>query len=174
MEDDSEDESELLAALAAFGANDVDGSSGSDDEHDGIASVDTSAVARVLASRKCSDSCSFGALADALQTAAAAESAATWDEVLPDELQVMNVTGFALCLRAAHACSQGIRAARIAALEASLSDCKLLASSVSASFEASSYTPPPLPVDSAVSASQVLRLQVSRYVRCICSSPLMM
>jgi hypothetical protein len=92
MGDDSDDESELLAALSAFSVNNALSSSGSDDDDDGMASVDTSAVARLLAGRQSSDTCDFGALADALQTAAAVDSSTVLEELLPDELQVTSTS----------------------------------------------------------------------------------
>ena len=86
MGDDSDEEAELRAALAAFGDN--GGSSNSDSDDDGISKVDTSAVVRILAARQISDGSDFGALADALQTAAVAAGADAEDDTLSNALQV--------------------------------------------------------------------------------------
>ena len=102
MGDDSDEEAELRAALAAFGAN--GGGSNSDSDDDGISEVDTSAVARILAARQSSD---FGALADALQTAAVAAGPDAEDAALSDELQVTNARVCAHCsLRRSLVCEE--------------------------------------------------------------------
>jgi hypothetical protein len=96
MGDDSDEEAELRAALAAFGDNGGSSNSDSDDD-DGISKVDTSAVARILAARQSSDASDFGALADALQTAAVATDADAEDDTLANELQVTAARACAHC-----------------------------------------------------------------------------
>jgi hypothetical protein len=86
MAGDSDDESDLLAALGAYSAAGAGSSSDSDD--DGICNVDTSAVAQILAGRHSSDASNFGALADALQSVAAAGSSVALDELQTDDIQV--------------------------------------------------------------------------------------
>jgi hypothetical protein len=84
MADDSDDEADLLAALGAYSAT----GAGSDSDDDGICNVDTSAVAQILAGRQSSDASNFGALADALQSVAAAGSSVALDELQTDDIQV--------------------------------------------------------------------------------------
>ncbi len=86
MSDDSNDEADLLAALNSYNPADAGGSSDSDD--DGIALIDTSAVALILAARHSSDAANFGALADALQSVAAELSSVAITELEPTEVQV--------------------------------------------------------------------------------------
>ncbi len=85
MENDSNDEADLLAAIDAFCVTDE--GSGSDSDDDGVASVDTSAVALILAGRRSCDAAGFGALAEAL-SAAATSSCAAASEVVCSEIQV--------------------------------------------------------------------------------------
>ena len=86
MAHDSDDDSELLAALNAFDVTAAGSSSDSDDDRAG--DVDTSAVCRILAGRHSADASDFGALADALQSVASSGIAPAYQDDVVDQLQV--------------------------------------------------------------------------------------
>ena len=168
MNDDNDDEAELLAALSAFSVTGEGSVSDSDD--DGVSAVDTSAVAQLLAGRRSSDVGDFGALAEALQSIAVGENADAWAGGDSLELQVGHPCIVANCGRwlATNACLQNMRAMRVAALETSLSDCKLLTSSVVLTSD-HSVAPPAHDASGAVSESALQRLQVQQPPACIAS-----
>lgn len=154
MENDSNDEADLLAAIDAFCVTDAGSDSDSDD--DGVSSVDTSAVALILAARRSCDAAGFGALAEAL-SAAATSSCPAVSEVMCSEIQVRPRVACRGCR--SRFCQQ-MRAARVVALEASLSDCKLLVSSVADSTDRSCTEFLAVASDAALSACELQRMQV--------------
>jgi hypothetical protein len=154
MADDADDEAELLAALNAFDV--AAGGSSSDSDDDIAPDIDTSAVSRILAGRHSADLSGFSALADALQSVASADIAAVYQSEVNYELQVCVSSSslpFALIIFA-----QNARSVRVAALEASLSDCKALIFSVPHCVERAFDPPCDIAPDNAASASALQRL----------------
>jgi hypothetical protein len=86
MAHESDDDSELLAALNAFDVTAAGSSSDSDDDR--APDIDTSAISRILAGRHSADASDYGALADALQSVASADIAPAHQDAVLDELQV--------------------------------------------------------------------------------------
>jgi hypothetical protein len=169
MADDSNDEADLLAALESFCVTDAGSSSDSDD--DSVAMVDTSAVSQLLAGRRSCDAADFGALAEALKSVIVTSSGVSDPETAHSEIQVCSRAACDDC-RSPHnresaliprsRFGQQMRAARVAALEASLSDCKLLVSSVAESTDRSNAERPAIAADAALSTAELQRIQVCR------------